>query len=108
MKQSFAMGRKVNLLEKCIILLGNADYAHEVDNYEFSDIILPVFWFSLATLSSMVQLSGWRTCFRATKLKNSTQNHTQNGVGKDMIANVKQEMLRLGFHHYSSEYQMPH
>lgn len=43
MKQSFAVGRKVNLLEKCVILLGNVDYAHEVDNYEFSDIIPPGF-----------------------------------------------------------------
>lgn len=43
MKQSFEVGKKVNLLEKWIILLGDADYAHEVDNYEFSDIILPGF-----------------------------------------------------------------
>lgn len=26
---------KVNSLEKCTALLGNADYAYEVDDYEF-------------------------------------------------------------------------
>lgn len=66
MKQSFAVSRKVNLVEKCIILLGDANYAHKVDNYEFSDIILPGF----LIFSSKSQLHG-----SALRVENLLQGH---------------------------------
>lgn len=41
-------------LEKCITLLGNADYAYETDDYKFLVILICLICrFSLATLSSM-------------------------------------------------------
>lgn len=97
----------MNLVEKCIILLGDANYAHKVDNYEFSDIILPGF----LIFSSKSQFHGSalrvENLLQGHRAKKQHQNHTQNGVGKDVFANVK-EMLGLGLHHYSSEYQVIH
>lgn len=62
--------------------------------------------------SNNSQLHG--SALRAEKLlwdytaKKSTPNHTPNGLGRDVMANVKQEMLQLELYHYSSGYQVPH
>lgn len=77
MKQSFPVSGKVNLLEKCTALLGNNDYAYEVDDYEFVVILICLVFSSNSHLHGGRQLKRQMVRFNQCITQSSINSRRQ-------------------------------